>query len=532
MKNWIFPSLAGLAGFSIFLAFGGLHTLNVNNISYLLFDDPAQHWIGWEFFRHTPWLQWPIGNNNAYGTHLNNSIVYTDSIPIFALFFKVFSPLLPVKFQYTGIWMAICCVMQGVMGFLLIRKFTRNDIYSLIGSLFFILSSPLIFRLTGHFALSAHWLILAGIILYFDSKAKGKYWALILIFSSLVHAYILAMLLAIWIANLLNRYVKKQITLKYIIITMLITCLCLFMVMYSIGYFNVSDGLKMYGFGFYKLNLNAPINPLLDSYSSIIKPLPVEGGDYEGINYFGFGIISLMLISFISAPFSKYKIKNCYKNNIIFIILCISLYIYALSSNITIGSIQLLQLNYPHQLEGLTSTFRASGRFFWTVFYASIAFGIIFAYRIFEKKKATAILIVCALIQIHDSKNIFPYMKNKFQAEITIDTPKDDRWIELSKSKKNLVGIPAQEFNPDWKKWAYFASINDMNINFGYFARYNKESWEKQSKEELDSAQKGELNTNSIYIFKNKELFEDVLSKYNGESVNFHEDNIYIIAPK
>lgn len=138
MKNRSFPFIAGFLGLVMFIVFGGKPSLDVTNISFMLDGDPAQHWIGWEFFRHTPLLQWPIGNNTAYGIGLNNSIVYTDSIPLFALFFKLISPLLPETFQYTGIWIATCFVLQGATGFLLLNKLTENKWYSLLGSLLFV----------------------------------------------------------------------------------------------------------------------------------------------------------------------------------------------------------------------------------------------------------------------------------------------------------------------------------------------------------------------------------------------------------
>ncbi|WP_304164113.1 DUF6311 domain-containing protein, partial [Lonsdalea britannica] len=92
MRNWTLSLIAGLIGMVAFTAFGGLSILDPTNVSYLLDGDAAQHLIGWDFFRHTSLLQWPIGNNKAYGMELNNSIVYTDSIPLFAILFKILSP--------------------------------------------------------------------------------------------------------------------------------------------------------------------------------------------------------------------------------------------------------------------------------------------------------------------------------------------------------------------------------------------------------------------------------------------------------
>lgn len=532
MKNWTLPSVAGLAGLLAFIAFGGLPILNVTNISFLLDGDAAQHWVGWEFFRHTPFMQWPIGNNTAYGMELNNSIVYTDSIPIFAILFKIISPILPVMFQYTGIWLASCFILQGVMGFILIKKLTNDNIYSLISAIFFLLSSAMTIRIGGHFALSAHWLLLAGMILFFDIKQKNKLWLVIILISSLVHAYILAMVLSIWIANLTNRYVNGERNAKNYVVHIAITMISLVFVMYAAGYFNISGGVESDGFGFYKLNLNSIFNPLFPSFSSIISPMPVGAGDYEGLNYLGFGILTLISIIFISLPFSKDIMRGSYRNNFVFIVFCILLTIFALSSNISIGTETLVHLTYPSILDGFTSTFRSTGRFFWIVFYAIIVATLVTNHRIFRKSIAISLLIVCALVQIYDAKNLFPEMAYKFSLKHSISQPKSTEINELSKDRKYLIGVPPEKFNPEWKEWAYFASIHNMHMNFGYFARYSKDVWNKQSLEAVKDVNAGELNKESIYMFKDKKLFDESLSKYNGKVVSFQENDSYFIIPQ
>src|SRR5437879_6782120 len=53
---------------------------------WLLRLDPATQFIGWHFFRYEPW-HLPLGAALDYGIEMASSIVYTDSIPLFAIAF-------------------------------------------------------------------------------------------------------------------------------------------------------------------------------------------------------------------------------------------------------------------------------------------------------------------------------------------------------------------------------------------------------------------------------------------------------------
>ena len=94
--------IAILLGLISFIYMTGGAILNPTYIDWLLTGDPATHWLGWQFFRNAPLLQWPLGANPAYGGGMGSSIVFTDSIPLFAFLFKSINIFLPDKFQYFG----------------------------------------------------------------------------------------------------------------------------------------------------------------------------------------------------------------------------------------------------------------------------------------------------------------------------------------------------------------------------------------------------------------------------------------------
>ena len=93
--------------------FNGFETLNFNNTQWLFSeDDRSAHQLGWYFFKNDIW-RFPLGSNPNFGDQIGNSIIYSDSIPILALFFKSINFLLPEQFQYISIWILICFFFTG-----------------------------------------------------------------------------------------------------------------------------------------------------------------------------------------------------------------------------------------------------------------------------------------------------------------------------------------------------------------------------------------------------------------------------------
>ena len=132
---------------------------NFSNQSWLINGDLAQYQLGWKFYRDDIW-RFPLGLNPNYGITNSSSIIYSDSIPLFAVFFKIFRSFLSEEFQYFSFWIFICIYLQALFSFKIIYYFTKNTPYSLVSSLFFIFSTILIYRSGIHLSLTAHWLIL------------------------------------------------------------------------------------------------------------------------------------------------------------------------------------------------------------------------------------------------------------------------------------------------------------------------------------------------------------------------------------
>jgi len=128
-----------------------LHKFGIQNVVANLGTAMTERQLDliWKFFKNDIW-RFPIGKNPNFGMDIGSGIVFTGSIPILAVFFKLFSSVLPDNFHYFSFWIFICFFLQSYVAFLIIYNNSKNLLFSIIGSLFFLLSPTLINRLGLH----------------------------------------------------------------------------------------------------------------------------------------------------------------------------------------------------------------------------------------------------------------------------------------------------------------------------------------------------------------------------------------------
>jgi len=202
----------------------------------------ATQQIGWYFFKNDYW-RFPLGLNPNYGNGLGNTIVYSDSIPIFAILFKFLLKTLQINisinFQYFSIWYYLCFYLQLYFSYKIFNYLTKNTIISFIGALLILFSPVYLFRMNHHGSLVGHWILLACIyLLIIDHKLLKKIsWFFLIIISSLIHLYFTFIIIVFYFIFLLNKfYLSKKIIFEDLLFT-LITILFLYATMYTAGYF-------------------------------------------------------------------------------------------------------------------------------------------------------------------------------------------------------------------------------------------------------------------------------------------------------
>lgn len=116
LKKYRWPLTGALLGVLVFLAVYGVRVLDPTSVDWILNSlspDPIQHYLGWELFRRSPVHLPYIGANYNAVYPFRTSVLFTDSLPLAALFFKLLGGILPTRFQYFGWWGLLCYALQG-----------------------------------------------------------------------------------------------------------------------------------------------------------------------------------------------------------------------------------------------------------------------------------------------------------------------------------------------------------------------------------------------------------------------------------
>ncbi|OHD10932.1 MAG: hypothetical protein A2086_16500 [Spirochaetes bacterium GWD1_27_9] len=538
-NNLIKIILAGFIGLCFFILIRGMNILNPSYIDWILdIQDSTFHFVGWHFFRNDGW-QFPIGKISNYGYPIS-AIAYTDSIPLFAIFFKIFSPILPTNFQYFGIWILTCYILQGIFGFLLMKQITNKSIIQLIGTIIFVFSPPMLLRFQGHFALMGHWVLLASIWLYLKEKNNLlKEWFIIISVSLLIHPYLWIMVLGIFFAYLFKRYFFQEKKYVFLFLNVVISLLLSLFIMWQIGLFTInSSNFSTEGYEWYSMNVTSLINPIDNGkWSNFLMTRQQGGGQYEGFNYLGFGMIILLIFSiyylFDFIVNKKYLKTNFNNKYLPLLIISILFTIFSLSNIIQCDTMELLRYPLPLFLKKIFGIFRSSGRLFWIVYYLIV---LLFIYNFINKnsyKLASIFLIFIVFIQLYDISNaIMSYRKNlKFKTEnkILSMSKKIDKLIKSNNIKKITI-LPLFDGNDidyqsyyQYSPFAIIASSNELNINFYYAARFSDDFIE-YIKLINTSHLEGKFEENSLYIIKNQ-YFDKYATFFTEKDLILNIDN-------
>ena len=309
----------GLIGAFAFISIYGFLPLNVSYDHWLINGyagaDVRQHYAGWLAFRRSPWAL-PLGSIDGLG---GTVLTYTESIPLVAIFFKTFRSILPETFQFFGIYIFLCFILQGISSGLLISIFSKDKIFTILGVILFCYSPIMVDRAFKHTALASHWLILFTLYFYFKSRERGKMspWnCLICLLSIGIHPYFLPVIFGLVFANAVELSIrdKKQIYRSSGIF--LASLLLTVSFGYLIGALGTSSSLGGHGYGYFSMILNAIVNPQGGSrivWSKFLKTLPQTLGNYDGFNYLGLGGILLLLLALVAAVVKRGEAVNWIK---------------------------------------------------------------------------------------------------------------------------------------------------------------------------------------------------------------------------
>ncbi len=531
---------ATLLGVLAFLAILGPRVLNPANIGWLQAGDFAQYYLGWRFFEQAPW-SFPVGLNPGFGLELGNSIVYTDSTPLLAIFFKLLSPLLPETFQYAGIWWLFCFILQAFFAWKIIGLFSRNLAIQIPAVMLFLFAPPFLWRLQCHVSLTGHFLVLAGIYLVLrrDQSHRIFYWCLLFGTIALVHAYFFPMVGALWAADLGWRTAKRTQTIRLAIVETIAVALTVIFCCWQAGYFAVQNGLSATGYGQLGLNLLSIFDSAdtwahspTSRWSYVLQDLPEIPGNYEGFNYLGLGTIVLLILGIPTLVSSKVSLISVVRRNPLLVLAVLVLTLFAITNKVGIGSYS-FQFPIGAHLERLANVFRASGRIFWPVYYLIIIMGIYLLVRGHAARVAAILLVGVAVIQIVDMNLFRIGMREKMMATPlnTWSTPLNSPfWSQAAHRYQQVRSLSPMNENKNWRIFASYAAQYKLETDIVYLARMDQHALELEKHAAGRTLLIGSYDRDTLYILDDDQV-EQARSSLQPNDLLALVDGFYVLAP-
>ncbi len=498
---------SAVLGLVVFERSLGFHILDPSSVGWMFAGgvDPSGHFLGWHMFRHDTW-RWPPGAVMTFGYPIGTSVALTDSIPIVALPLKLADGLLPPVFQFMGLWLLACFVLQAVFGALLVATVTASPLLQVLGAAIFTLSPVLVHRI-GHQALCAHWLLLAALWLYVrsvDANAASpfRWWIVLTAAAALTHPYLTVQVVAVAAAAIIAgcRRVDDVPVAAMRSAALAATIGALW---WAAGYFVVTDvdSLQEGGFGRLSLNIAAPFIPPPGAWLSGRLPLAGLGHEQlEGYSYLGLGGFILLAGAVWGGIDTIRRASSGWGRYVPLVLACVGLTLLAISPVVTLGTRVIVE--YDASWWGPLEIFRSSGRVFWIVYYAILFAGIAAIVKL-RRPWAVAVLATAVVAQQVDLAGV--QRLSKTMRDVRAESPlSHELWTILPSHYRHMVLYPTNMCHPnaaiDYRPLAVLAGSAGATINAGYAGRANVAQLQEYCRDLEAGLARGDVEDDTLYV--------------------------------
>lgn len=368
--------------------------------------DNLQHYLGWRFFRNDGWNRFFLFMRNL-NYPVGTSVIVTDSNPLFCLLLKPLNSVLPDEFQFNGIWIILSYLLIALFSGLIGWQLTHKVSFTLAGTIISILNPVVLQRALIHDTLTAHWLILAALwlALNFEKRRNLPGWFVLTEMALLIHIYFIPMIAFVLVLQIIQMLIKKQP------VTKIIALIAVFSLALVFGYFffGFSHILPQTGsYGELSMNLNAFINP--DSIPSMLGTRPTNPLQYEGFNYWGIGLILIVMAACI------FDGKNLIKQSAFYLVPAMLLIVTAVSNEAYFDKTLIWHFDIPERINSYLSVFRSSGRLVWPLYYLVLFMSLyVLANKSGKNSFAVYIVLLCVILQTADLNGFHRQTAGRFR---------------------------------------------------------------------------------------------------------------------
>jgi hypothetical protein len=265
------------------------------------------------------------------------------------------------------------------------------------------------------------------------------------------------------------------------------------------------------GYRQYSMNLLAPIDPGV--YGSLFLPsMPhFSAAQYEGYNYLGAGV--LMVTVMLLPSLSRSRVWRLTAPEVVPLAAgCLALTALAVSTNVSAGSVRVIDLDPHESLTKYLGVFRASGRLFWAPYYVILMAILATAFTLWRPRKAAVLITVALLVQFADTFPLRRVVQAHISHALSLPSPlHSPQWSSLGKDHANLLVLPPWQCymkhgadtpggRDGFRIFGLLAAAQHMRTNSYYAARYSAASLAFHCDQAVNDLRKEPLSPDSAYV--------------------------------
>jgi len=529
LRDALGVAAAVLLGLAAFLIYCGWWPLIPSNIAWLESGDRGMHQLGWMFYRQAEWGI-PPGRSPLLGIEISNSIALVDGLPLLAIPFKLLAQWLPEPFQYWGCWLLLSFILQSVFAWRIARELGAGRVVALFAAAFVLITPTYLFRVPMHMALSSHWTILAALFLHVRREPPRLWmWPLLIVLTSAIHGTLLAMVLALWAASLVQRLWTRRTGLIDLVAEVVDAIIAMLVTLWIVGFFGTGS-YGSYGYGDYKLNLLWPI--ISYGWSQIFPDLPHTHYDYEGLSFLGIGILALLALAVVTGAVAGLR-HAVSRQWLPLTLMLLALMVFAFSKTLSLLDTNLVTIPVPGFVEAVGSAFRSTGRFVWPLLYIVTIGAVVLVAGRFRPSLAVPVILVALAAQAWDSSSKWHEFADRMPPPSTTwpTELKSPLWERAAGAGYNRVrSIPVDEgFGSDWRPLGYYAVTHNMDIDIAYLGRVDGDALTALRAKEERALAEGEFEPKTIYILDVESSLRVAAHVTNNDLIALVDDRIVFL---
>ncbi len=488
--------------------------VNPTHLEPVVAADWSTHAMGFLTFRNES-LQLPLGRLEGLLSPLGTTVGMTDSIPLLCVLLRPLASLLPVDFQFIGLWLLFCFMANGGGAALALRWCGATPWVQAAGGALLALS-PIFLERVGHPALCFHLplILLVGLNLRPLGDAAQARRALVLAavlvaITCAVHPYLAGMTTALALALVLRVTLVEAVFRRWWVVPLGAAIVSVAAgVSWLFGYVGSGVISGQDGFGAFSADPLTFFSP--DRFSRFFSPAPRGHQQYEGYAFLGLGGLLALGVAGVSAVVKFRDTRELpWRRAAPLLVIAVGMFVFACSNVVTMRGQTVLDLrSATASLTPYVAPFRSSGRFVWPLFYVVSLGALVLLTRVWARRAvvAGALATLCAVAQAAElnpgptQARLQPTMLHRFR---------HPTWELLTPHFRHLEVIPAEIYEACVGPWGYrnaevislqyYAYRHRLTFNSGYVARHPQGMKESCAAQE-QRVRSGALDADTLYV--------------------------------